>query len=202
MTFQEKGGYLPGSRGFYGYRAAMVGTRTAESPIWQQVDHGVTVSACGGPAYGGGTPHHQRHLYGYPDFIPLFVPRAVILGKCFLLSTIYVNWSTSLLGDPLYHPDLHRYNCRWSSLRKSTLSEDRDPFSCGRRRVGIVVLWTLKSDHSAEKPEVALLVVEVCEEDGWSAVMQPAGVLFFSARPSCHSQKFETGYRHTPIAPY
>ncbi|MDD4273156.1 MAG: hypothetical protein PHG14_05445 [Desulfobacter postgatei] len=73
--------------------------------IWEQVDHGVTVSACGGPAYGGG-PHITNATFWDNRILQHYLFRGRDLGECFLLSTLYVNWSTSLVGDPLYHPDL------------------------------------------------------------------------------------------------
>ncbi|MDA3790100.1 MAG: hypothetical protein PF503_16590, partial [Desulfobacula sp.] len=75
------------------------------APIWEQVDQGVTVSACGGPAYGGG-PHITNATFWDNRILLRYLFRGRDLGECFLLSTLYVNWSTSLLGDPLYHPDL------------------------------------------------------------------------------------------------
>ena len=97
-------GYYPGgmdrtvvsSNGWNGGRGA---------GIWEQVDHGVTVSACGGPAYGGG-PHITNATFWDNRILQHYLFRGRDLGECFLLSTLYVNWSTSLLGDPLYHPDL------------------------------------------------------------------------------------------------
>nr|QNO45246.1 hypothetical protein EANENNMH_00002 [Methanosarcinales archaeon ANME-2c ERB4] len=75
------------------------------SPIWRQVDQGVTMSACGGPAYGGG-PHITNATFWDNRILLRYLFRGRDLGECFLLSTYYINWSTSLLGDPLLHPDL------------------------------------------------------------------------------------------------
>ncbi len=77
------------------------------SPIWRQVDQGVTISACGGPAYGGG-PHITNATFWDNRILLRYLFRGRDLGECFLLSTYYVNWSTSLLGDPLLHPDLSK----------------------------------------------------------------------------------------------
>jgi len=73
--------------------------------IWRQVDQGVTISACGGPAYGGG-PHITNATFWDNRILLRYLFRGRDLGECFLFSTYYVNWSTSLLGDPLLHPDL------------------------------------------------------------------------------------------------
>ncbi|MDY7038411.1 MAG: hypothetical protein SV375_19915, partial [Thermodesulfobacteriota bacterium] len=75
------------------------------APIWRQVDKGVTISACGGPAYGGG-PHITNATFWDNRILMRYLFRGRDLGECFLLSTYYVNWSTSLLGDPLLHTDL------------------------------------------------------------------------------------------------
>ncbi|MBW2663668.1 MAG: hypothetical protein JRD93_17225, partial [Deltaproteobacteria bacterium] len=77
------------------------------SPIWRQVDQGVTMSACGGPAYGGG-PHITNATFWDNRILLRYLFRGRDLGECFLLSTYYTNWSTSLLGDPLLHPDLSK----------------------------------------------------------------------------------------------
>jgi len=77
------------------------------APIWRQVDQGVTISACGGPAYGGG-PHITNATFWDNRILLRYLFRGRDLGECFLLSTCYVNWSTSLLGDPLLHPDLSK----------------------------------------------------------------------------------------------
>jgi len=75
--------------------------------IWRQVDRGVSVSACGGPAYGGG-PHITNTTFWDNRILMHYLFRGRDLGECFLRSTFHVNWSTSLLGDPLYHPNLRR----------------------------------------------------------------------------------------------
>ncbi|MDL1968395.1 MAG: hypothetical protein LWW97_07545, partial [Deltaproteobacteria bacterium] len=66
------------------------------APIWRQADHGVTISACGGPAYGGG-PHITNATFWDNRILLRYLFRGRDLGECFLLSTFYVNWSTSLL---------------------------------------------------------------------------------------------------------
>ena len=75
--------------------------------IWRHIDHGVTVSACGGPA-GGGGPHITNATFWDNRILMKYLFRGRDLGECFLRSTLYVNWSTSLIGDPLYHPDLNK----------------------------------------------------------------------------------------------
>ena len=77
------------------------------APIWNYIDHGVTVSACGGPAYGGG-PHITNTTFWDNRILMRYLFRGRDLGECFLRSTYHVNWSISLVGDPLYHPDLNQ----------------------------------------------------------------------------------------------
>ena len=77
------------------------------SEIWKQIKRGVTISACGGPAYGGG-PHITNVTFWDNRILQHYLFRGRDLGECFLLSTCYVNWATSLVGDPLYHPDLRK----------------------------------------------------------------------------------------------
>lgn len=75
--------------------------------IWRQVDQGVSISACGGPASHGG-PHITNATFWDNRILLRYLFRGRDLGECFLLSTYYVNWATSLLGDPLFHPDLSK----------------------------------------------------------------------------------------------
>ncbi|WP_300458604.1 hypothetical protein [Desulfobacula sp.] len=97
-------GYYPGGmdRAVYSGNGWNMGRGAS---IWRQVDNGVTISACGGPAYGGG-PHITNATFWDNRILLRYLLRGRDLGECFLLSTLYVNWSTSLVGDPLYHPDL------------------------------------------------------------------------------------------------
>jgi hypothetical protein len=73
--------------------------------IWRQVDQGVSISACGGPASYGG-PHITNATFWDNRVLMRYLFRGRDLGECFLLSTAYVNWATSLVGDPLLHADL------------------------------------------------------------------------------------------------
>ncbi len=191
----EKGGYYPGAidfkvisnNGWNMHRGA---------PIWQQVDHGVTVSACGGPAYGGG-PHITNATFLDKRILYRYLFRGRDLGECFLLSTIYVNWSTSLLGDPLYHPDLNR-----------TVIDRQPPHVASVKDV-TVQLWPaldmycgklqIKMDHSAGQPEVALLAVEVREAGGKQQAISRWPI--FSVRPSVilRDLKPDTEYTYRPI---
>lgn len=101
------------------------------APIWQQVDRGVTVSACGGPAYGGG-PHITNATFWDNRILMRYLFRGRDLGECFLLSTYYVNWSTSLVGDPLYHPDLSK-----------TVMDNRPPRVASREDIAVALYPTI-----------------------------------------------------------
>ncbi|MDX9785215.1 MAG: hypothetical protein RBT11_00410 [Desulfobacterales bacterium] len=99
--------------------------------IWQQVDSGVTVSACGGPAYGGG-PHITNASFWDNRILMRYLFRGRDLGECFLLSTYYVNWSTSLIGDPLYSPDLSK-----------TILDNRPPEVASREDIQVTFVPTI-----------------------------------------------------------
>lgn len=125
-----------------------------DQPIWQQTEQGVTISACGGPAYGGG-PHITNATFWDNRILMRYLFRGRDLGECFLLSTIYVNWSTSLLGDPLYHPDLSR-----------TVVDKTPPLVQGKDDIQVSLyptmgkqsaVITVPVQFSEETPEVALL---------------------------------------------
>lgn len=111
------------------------------APIWQQVDQGVTISACGGPAYGGG-PHITNATFWDNRILLRYLFRGRDLGECFLLSTCYVNWSTSLLGDPLLHPDLSK-----------TVLDETPPRVAGREdiRIKLAESSKLKAQSEEEK---------------------------------------------------
>lgn len=126
------------------------------APIWEQIGSGVTVSACGGPAYGGG-PHITNATFWDNRILMRYLFRGRDLGECFLRSTLYVNWSTSLVGDPLYHPDL-----------QTTVPDTLSPKVNSRKDISITLApamgkytGTMKVDISSskEKPEVCLLSV-------------------------------------------
>jgi hypothetical protein len=109
------------------------------APIWRQVDQGVTISACGGPAYGGG-PHITNATFWDNRILLRYLFRGRDLGECFLLSTCYVNWSTSLLGDPLLHPDLSK-----------TVLDETPPRVAGRESIKIRLAESSKLKAQSEK---------------------------------------------------
>jgi len=171
------GGYLPGAIDFtvISHNGWNIGRH---AHIWQQVDRGVTVSACGGPAYGGG-PHITNATFLDTRILFRYLFRGRDLGECFLLSTIYVNWSTSLLGDPLYHPDLSmtvadNHPPRVESMKDIDLKllPSLDHY-CGRLQVRL--------NHSEANPEVALIEVEVTDVGDTKTTTSRWPI--FSARP-------------------
>jgi len=160
MTKQDFVGYYPGamdrtvvsSNGWNMCRSA---------GIWQQVGQGVTISACGGPAYGGG-PHITNATFWDNRILLRYLFRGRDLGECFLLSTCYVNWSTSLLGDPLLHPDLSK-----------TVLDDTPPDVTGKESIRIALkpamgkytgTMIIPVVSTAASPEVAELVVYYSEK--------------------------------------
>ena len=131
------------------------------APIWRQVDQGVTISACGGPAYGGG-PHITNATFWDNRILLRYLFRGRDLGECFLLSTYYVNWSTSLLGDPLLHPDLSK-----------TVLDEATPTVAGRESIEIELepamgnfagTMTIPVISTKINPEVAKLSVFYSKE--------------------------------------
>jgi hypothetical protein len=125
-----------------------------DQPIWRQTEQGVTVSACGGPAYGGG-PHITNATFWDNRILMRYLFRGRDLGESFLLSTIYVNWSTSLLGDPLYHPDLSRTVVdRTPPLVQSEDDIEVSLYPTMGKHSAVI---TVPVQFSLENPEVALL---------------------------------------------
>lgn len=124
--------------------------------IWEQVDHGVTVTACGGPAYGGG-PHITNATFWDNRILLRYLFRGRDLGECFLLSTYYVNWSTSLLGDPLYHPDLSQTISDTTLPRVGSKGDIKiELFPAMGKFAGQI---TIPIISTKDKPEVATLAI-------------------------------------------
>lgn len=163
--------------------------------IWQQVDSGVTVSACGGPAYGGG-PHITNATFWDNHILMRYLFRGRDLGECFLLSTYYVNWSTSLVGDPLYHPDLSKTQIDRESPKvaaKADISVRLVPtMKQFAGRITVPVLSTGKA------PEVALLSVHYGKEG--QKMKRADGEQIYSTRPSVilGDLEPETTYHYKP----
>lgn len=149
------------------------------APIWQYLKKGVTVSACGAPAYAGG-PHITSATFWDNRILLRYLFRGKDLGEAFLLSTIYVNWSTSLIGDPLMHPDLNETTIDTVapsvSLKDISVKIDYD---AGVYRATITSMLV----HDHENPDVALLSV-ICRDAEKRSVTGATDL--FSRRPSLH----------------
>ncbi|MFH0731168.1 MAG: hypothetical protein V2B19_33095 [Pseudomonadota bacterium] len=156
--------------------------------IWQQVDSGVTVSACGGPAYGGG-PHITNATFWDNRILMRYLFRGRDLGECFLLSTYYVNWSTSLIGDPLYHPDLSR-----------TLMDNIPPKVASKADISVKLVpamgkfagtITVPVLSTGEAPEVAILKVYYGEEG--QKIERVSDWPIYATHPSAMLRNLEPG---------
>jgi hypothetical protein len=122
--------------------------------IWQHLAKGVTVSAAGAPAYSGG-PHITNTTFWDNAILIKYLFRGRDLGECFLLSTLYVNWSTSLIGDPLMHPDL---NCTEID-RSPPRAANGLSVSSTANREGAVIKVQTELTFSPNEPEVAILKI-------------------------------------------
>ena len=162
---QDYAGYFPGGMD----RTVVSGNgwnMGRSAAIWKQIDQGVTVSACGGPAYGEG-PHITNATFWDNRILLRYLFRGRDLGECFLRSTYYVNWATSLLGDPLYHPDLSQ-----------TVVDTEAPTIKSRAEITIDIapsmekysgVMTVPVQTNRKTPEVCLLKVLYAKkgEDVW-----------------------------------
>ena len=160
-------------------------------PIWKQVDQGVTISACGGPAYGGG-PHITNATFWDNRILMRYLFRGRDLGECFLLSTTYVNWSTSLVGDPLYHPDLSK-----------TIVDSQAPAVYGNDDIQVDLFPTMGKysavikvpiQFSRENPEVAIQKAYFMK-DG-EEIEQSVSSSIFSVRPITVIRDLEADSRY------
>ncbi len=143
-------GFYPG--GMHRHVESSNGLNYSKSSVWQQLKQGVTLTAAGAPAYSGG-PHITNATFWDNRILMRYLLRGRDLGGALLNSTLYVNWSTSLIGDPLLHPDLAK-----TELDK-TLPELDGEISVESyvefRKVFIEIKAKLK--HTRAAPEVALL---------------------------------------------
>jgi hypothetical protein len=151
------------------------GWNSQSAPIWQYLKKGVTVSACGAPAYDGG-PHITNATFWDNRILMRYLFRGKDLGEAFLLSSFYVNWSTSLTGDPLMHPDLRETVTDNTPPSVEDISVTTDYGTDGYSA-------TIKTTvgNSYEDPEVALLSVSCLDTRG-QEVTGTTGL--FSRRPT------------------
>ncbi len=146
------------------------------APVWEYLRRGVTVTACGAPAYGGG-PHITNATFWDNRILIRYLFRGRDLGEALLISTFYTNWSTSLIGDPLMHPDLHE-----------TAIDKAPPELQGEVSVRLdgeagVVTAHIRAEllHRPRTPEVAVLKVVFYDAEGGEI---SASSPLYSSRPA------------------
>ena len=157
-------GFYPGGMGRKIESSNGLNFKNAE--VWRYLEKGVTVTAAGAPAYSGG-PHITNATFWDNAILTRCLFHGRDLGECFLRATWYVNWSTSLIGDPLCHPDLHR------------TSIDRTPpritgelaVSSSSDRTGAIIEARAEVAFSADAPEVALLRIVAQDPAGKETVV-------------------------------
>lgn len=167
-------GFYPG--GIERFVKSSNGLNRKNSEVWQLISQGVTVTAGGAPA-GGGGPHITNTTFWDNRILQKYLLRGRDLGECFLRSTYHVNWSTSLIGDPLFHPDLNH-----------TAIDQTPP----RATRGLNVRWTVRDgkatatvgtelDFDPGDPDVALMNFTVTTGD---TAPTKAQTPLYSRRPS------------------
>lgn len=169
----EKNGFYPGGMGRK--IDSSNGLNFKKADIWRFIGKGVTVSAAGSPAYSGG-PHITNATFWDNAILVRYLFRGRDLGECFLRSSWYVNWSTSLIGDPLFHPDLRR-----TTLDRTPPRPANAPMvltTADRTGASLTIRTETVFDH--ENPEVALLGVVARDPAGKeTAAVSP----LYSRRP-------------------
>ncbi len=166
-------GFYPG--GMHRHVESSNGLNYSRSSVWRLLKQGVTLTAAGAPAYSGG-PHITNATFWDNRILMRYLLRGRDLGGALLNSTLYVNWSTSLIGDPLMHPDLSK-----------TVVDNIPPEIDGEisvesyaefRKVFLEIKAKLK--HTRTAPEVALLKATLV---GASGDKVTAVSPLYSARP-------------------
>jgi len=170
----KTGGFYPGGMGRQ--VVSHNGWNMSTAPLWEYLRLGVTVTAAGAPAYGGG-PHITNVSFWDNGILLKYLFRGRDLGECFLRSTWYVNWSTSLIGDPLLHPDLRETTIDQTpplAVGTPTLTATAD-------RSGAAITVKTEVTSPPDEPEVALLRVVARDPAGKETVsLSP----LYSRRPS------------------
>ncbi|ABB32224.1 hypothetical protein GeomeDRAFT_1575 [Geobacter metallireducens RCH3] len=170
----RRSGFYPG--GIERFVKSSNGLNKKDAGIWQLISQGVTVTAAGSPA-GSGGPHITNTTFWDNRVLLKYLLRGRDLGECFLRSTYHVNWSTSLIGDPLFHPDLNH-----------TIVDETPP----RASKGLAIQWAVRDgkatamvgtelDFDPSAPEVALMNVTVTAADTQPSTTRTA---LYSRRPT------------------
>ncbi len=162
-----------------------------DSPIWKETEQGVTISACGGPAYGGG-PHITNATFWDNRVLMRYLFRGRDLGECFLLSTLYINWSTSLIGDPLYHPDLGKTQI--DKIPPTPAIKEAIQIKLFPTMGKVSALIKVPIRFSKDVPEVALLDAYFRKQG--EQVEKCAFSLIFSSQPMVIVRDLEPGSRY------
>ncbi len=180
----SEAGFYPGGMG----RRVISGNgwNSKKAEIWQYLERGVSVSACGAPVFGGG-PHITNATFWDNRILMRYLFRGKDLGEAFLLSTMYVNWSTSLIGDPLLNPDLNKtvIDRKPPVVSPSAIimemSHDMEKYQASFRT---------SLDYDPENPEVVRMVVRC--EDREKHVFQASSSLY-SRRPEIRLAELPPG---------
>lgn len=180
-------GFYPG--GMERHVKSENGLNYKSAAIWQHLAKGVTVSAAGAPAYSGG-PHITNATFWDNRILLKYLFNGRDLGECFLLSTMYVNWSTSLTGDPLMRAHL-----------RETAIDQIPPRPAGAPRVTFTTEFGAATAHvevdladSADNPELALLKVKARDAHG----VGTTGIsTLYSRRPKVDVAGLKTGTAYT-----
>ena len=169
----REAGFYPG--GMHRYVMSNNGLNFSRAQVWQQLKQGATLTAAGGPAYGGG-PHITNATFWDHRILMRYLLRGRDLGGALLNSTLYVNWATSLMGDPLMHPDLSK-----------TVVDKIAPEIVGVPEIDTYAkMWKVsleisaRLEHTREAPEVARLEATLVGADGNKII---ATSPLYSARP-------------------
>lgn len=169
----RQSGFYPG--GMHRHVESSNGLNYSRSSVWKQLGKGATVTAAGAPAYSGG-PHITNATFWDNRILMRYLLRGRDLGGSLLNSIIYVNWSNSLIGDPLMHPDLAKTVIdKTPPELEGDLSVESYP---EYRKVYLEVSGVLR--HTSERPEVALLEVELV---GAGGEKKKAITALYSSRP-------------------
>ncbi len=174
------------------------GLNKKNSEVWQLIAQGVTATAAGAPA-GSGGPHITNTTFWDNRIMLKYLLRGRDLGECFLRSTYHVNWSTSLIGDPLYHPDLNYTVIDQTPPRASSGLDVQWNISAGEANATV----STELDFDPVDPDVAVMTVTVTAADTKpSSAHSP----LYSRRPSLTITGLKPGetYRFTAelIDPY
>jgi hypothetical protein len=183
----QTAGFYPG--GMERHVISSNGLNYSEASIWKQLGRGVSVSAAGAPAYGGG-PHITNATFWDNRILLKYLLRGRDLGEALLRSTIYVNWSTVLIGDPLLHPDL-----------SETIIDTTPPRPAGDLQLSFASGLSSTEAHASvdlafdpDSPEVALLMVTARDKDGnETSAISP----LYSRRPNVTLEKLKPGTEYT-----